>query len=268
MLKKGLQVKEVMSEPGVWINKDEIVGEALELMDRREITHLLVMDRDRGLVGILTARGIMEGLGSYRFQKIRARRIHVSALMIEPPTVIEPDAEVTEAVKLMLSKEIEVIPVVKGSEVLGVISETDVIRLLNGEMRERVEDLMNPKHPRIDPGQRIVHARTVLLETKSRILPVCIINRLVGTITEMILAKAFYQVRENFPSRLMDSVVRRVIVEDVMLENPPTLLASDDFKAMIGKIVEKGFPAIPVVGPGGVFLGVLERKTILNRFLT
>ncbi len=257
-----------MSKPGVAISKDEIVEVALELMDKKDVTHLLVLNRERELVGILTAREIMDGLGSYRFQRIQARRIYVSALMTEPPITIEQEEDASKAVDIMISQEVEIIPVIKDSEVVGVVTETDLIKLLKGENGSTAEKLMNPKHPRINPAQRIVHARTVMLETRSRLLPVCSGERLLGLVTEMALAKTFYQVRENFPSRIMDSVVRRIIVEDIMLENPPTVGASEELGKIIQSVVENGLPAIPVVDHRMYLLGVLERRSLLKKLLS
>jgi len=266
--KKRVLVKDIMSKPGVAISKDEIVEVALELMDKKDVTHLLVLNKERGLVGILTAREIMDGLGSYRFQKIQARRIYVSALMTEPPITIEQDEDASKAADIMISQGVEIIPVIKDSEVVGVVTETDLIKLLEGENETTANKLMNPKYPRINPGQRIVHARTVMLETRSRLLPVCSGERLLGLVTEMALAKTFYQVRENFPSRIMDSVVRRIIVEDIMLENPPTVKASENLDKIIQTVVEVRLPAIPVVGHRTHLLGVLERRSLLKKLLS
>jgi len=257
-----------MSKPGVAISKDEIVEVALELMDKKDVTHLLVLNKERGLVGILTAREIMDGLGSYRFQKIQARRIYVSALMTEPPITIEQDEDASKAADIMISQGVEIIPVIKDSEVVGVVTETDLIKLLEGKNETTANKLMNPKYPRINPGQRIVHARTVMLETRSRLLPVCSGERLLGLVTEMALAKTFYQVRENFPSRIMDSVVRRIIVEDIMLENPPTVKASENLDKIIQTVVEVRLPAIPVVDHRTHLLGVLERRSLLKKLLS
>lgn len=257
-----------MSKPGVAISKDEIVEVALELMDKKDVTHLLVLNKERGLVGILTAREIMDGLGSYRFQKIQARRIYVSALMTEPPITIEQDEDASKAADIMISQGVEIIPVIKDSEVVGVVTETDLIKLLEGENETTANKLMNPKYPRINPGQRIVHARTVMLETRSRLLPVCSGEKLLGLVTEMALAKTFYQVRENFPSRIMDSVVRRIIVEDIMLENPPTVKASENLDKIIQTVVEVRLPAIPVVDHRTHLLGVLERRSLLKKLLS
>ncbi|RLG47980.1 MAG: hypothetical protein DRN90_01545 [Thermoproteota archaeon] len=268
MQKKRVLVKDIMSKPGVAISKDEIVEVALELMDKKDVTHLLVLNKERGLVGILTAREIMDGLGSYRFQKIQARRIYVSALMTEPPITIEQDEDASKAADIMISQGVEIIPVIKDSEVVGVVTETDLIKLLEGENETTANKLMNPKYPRINPGQRIVHARTVMLETRSRLLPVCSGERLLGLVTEMALAKTFYQVRENFPSRIMDSVVRRIIVEDIMLENPPTVKASENLDKIIQTVVEVRLPAIPVVGHRTHLLGVLERRSLLKKLLS
>lgn len=267
MPRRRVLVKDIMSKPGVAISKDEIVGVALDLMDKKDVTHLLVLDKERGLVGILTAREIMEGLGSYRFQKIQARRIYVSALMTENPITINHDVDARKAANIMVSHEVQIIPVMKNSKVVGVITETDLLKLLEGENGSTAKKLMNPKYPRLNPGHRIVHARTVMIETRSRLLPVCAGEKLLGLVTEMALAKTFYQVRENFPSRIMDSAVRRIIVEDIMLENPPTIKDADKLGEIVQSIIENGLPAIPVVDLRMNLLGVLERRSLLKKLL-
>ncbi|HDD69398.1 MAG TPA: CBS domain-containing protein [Candidatus Korarchaeota archaeon] len=66
----------------------------------------------------------------------------------------------------------------------------------------------------------------------------------------------------------MDSVVRRIIVEDVMLENPPSIEAFDKLGKIIQTIVDNGLPAIPVVNSEMRLLGVLERRSLMERFLS
>ncbi|MEM4581550.1 MAG: CBS domain-containing protein, partial [Candidatus Korarchaeum sp.] len=95
---RNVKISDLIVGNPITVDKDEPVGKALELMERNRIPHLPVTSADR-LVGVLSTRDLMEGLGSSRFERIPARRIYVSALMSEPPITIEPEVSASEAIK-------------------------------------------------------------------------------------------------------------------------------------------------------------------------
>ncbi|MCD6348824.1 MAG: CBS domain-containing protein [Candidatus Korarchaeota archaeon] len=148
-MSRNKQVSELMNRQVVTIDKGEIVEVALDLMERNDINHLVVTS-DEKVVGILSIRDIMEGLGSFRFQKIPARRIYVSALMTEPPVTIKPTNTIDEAIEVMSEQEIGSLPVVDDGRLLGIITETDIIRLLSAN--ESIENLVKEDHPKIMPN--------------------------------------------------------------------------------------------------------------------
>lgn len=261
---KRASVSDLMSRPGVSVRKDKTVDKALDLMDRKDVSHLVVTGKGNTVVGLLSVRDVMEGLGSYRFEKIPARRVYVTALMVEPVKTIGPAAKVLDAIDMMLRENVGVIPVVEQGRLLGVITETDVMSGLTGDTSSKASSIMNPKHPRIDPAQRVVHARTVMLETGSRILPAAQGERLVGLVTERALARAFYDVRSKFSPKVMDSAVRRIIIEDVMLEDPQFVDQDETLGGIAESLQETGMPAIPVVERGLELRGVVERRALVN----
>jgi CBS domain-containing protein len=212
------------------------------------------------LVGVLSVRDLMDGLGSSRFERIPARRIYVSALMSEPPITIEQDMEILNAVRVMLDKRISLLPVLNNGKLIGLITESDIIRYMN--LRGDPSSLIKREHPRIMPNERIVHARAIMLERGARILPVVDSGKLVGLVTEMALAKAFFEVRDKIEGTYMNDVARRVIVEDIMLESPPKL--SNDLKNIKDAFISTGLPALPVVDSSEKVLGVIERKSLLR----
>ena len=67
-------VSELMRTDLITIEKGETVEIALDLMERNDINHLIVTS-DGKLVGVLSVRDIMEGLGSSRFQRVWPFRI-------------------------------------------------------------------------------------------------------------------------------------------------------------------------------------------------
>jgi CBS domain-containing protein len=48
---------------------------------------------------------------------------------VKTVVTIGPEADIREAVKLMLTHKIGCVPVVAGGELLGLITETDILRL-------------------------------------------------------------------------------------------------------------------------------------------
>ncbi len=258
----SIKVSELMTKPAISIDKGETVRIAFDLMERNDISHLVVTAEEK-VVGVLSMRDIMDGLGSSRFQKIPARRIYVSALMTEPPITINPDFPVAEAISLLIEKGIGSLPVIDDERrPIGILTETDVIKLVNSD--DSIRELVKENHPKIMPNERIVHARSIMLERGARILPVVESGRLVGLITESNLAKAFLDVRENIDSIHMDNVVRRIVVEDIMTESPRKLDYSASIDSAKGIFLESGLPGVPVVKQEDKVVGVLERRSLLR----
>ncbi len=257
-------VSSVMRSPVITIDKGSEVGEALELMEREGINHLVVTSGDR-VVGVVSVRDIMEGLGSSRFGKIPARRIYVSSVMTEPPITIEVNNSIREAIETMLSKGISSLPVIDDGQLAGIVTETDLIRYMDRD--DDISGLVKADHPKVMPTDRIVHARNIMLERGARILPVVDQGKLVGLVTEISLAKAFYDIREEIDPTYMDNVARRVLVEDIMVEAPKKAVKGQRLKAVRDLFVKTGLPAIPVVGEDNSVVGVISRKSLLRLLL-
>jgi len=243
------------------ISKDASGLEALEVMERREITHLTVVS-DGKVVGVVSAWDLMEGFGSSRFTKIPPSRVRVSSLMTEPAITISPNESVGRAIDLMIENDISFLPVVSEGELVGVLTETDLLSLVP-RTGETAEGLMKVGHPRVMPVDRIVHARARMLETGARSLPVVDEGLLVGLVTDLSLAKAFIEVRES-KFRQQDDLVRRVLVEDVMIEPPPRLGADYPLSQVVEAFLEFRIPSLPVAEDSGEFLGVVTRKSLLK----
>ncbi len=258
------KISEFMTKPVISIDKGETVKVAFELMERNDINHLIVTTGGR-IAGVLSMRDIMDGLGSSRFQRIPARRIYVSALMTEPPIIVNPSFLIKEAINLMIEKEIGSLPVVDDqNRPIGILTETDVIKLVNSN--SSIRELIKESYPKIMPNERIVHARSIMLERGARLLPVVESGRLIGIITERNLAKAFLDVRENVDPVYMDNVVRRIVVEDVMVESPKKIDYSASIDSAKKIFLESGLPGIPVVKQDDRVVGVLERRSLLRLF--
>lgn len=129
-------VRDWMTSPVITISPDTSLPEAHRLMTEHNIRRLPVLDGGR-LIGIVT-RGDIRGaeasdataLSFWELNYLLAR-LRVREIMSREPVTISPDATIGDAARLMLDKRIGGLPVVDdGGKLLGVITESDVFRLI------------------------------------------------------------------------------------------------------------------------------------------
>ncbi|MGQ9921624.1 MAG: CBS domain-containing protein [Desulfobacca sp.] len=129
-----MQVKDVMVRDVATLDMDDELSLANDIMKLGRIRHLPVVSGKR-LVGILSERdlfrtSLVEALG-HEPTKTREvmKAIRIQDIMVKNLITLAPEADIREAVRLMLDHKIGCVPVVAGGELLGLITETDILRL-------------------------------------------------------------------------------------------------------------------------------------------
>ncbi len=109
------------------------VVEARQLMLAKRIRHLLVTDGPT-LVGIVTDRDIRLNLPSpatslsvWEINYLLAR-MTVDSVMSKDVVTTESDREAWEAAQVLLDRKIGALPVVDRGQLVGIITETDLLR--------------------------------------------------------------------------------------------------------------------------------------------
>ena len=126
-------VRELMTGALVTVGPETALLEARELMRKERIRHLLVTE-DRRLVGIVTDRDIRLHLPSQATSLSAGEvnyllaRLPVSRVMARTLVTVEPDRDARAAAQLMLDHRIGCLPVLEGHALVGIITETDVVR--------------------------------------------------------------------------------------------------------------------------------------------
>jgi CBS domain-containing protein len=83
---------------------------------------------DGFLVGIVTPFDVMKHLNeSKQLSSVRTNSTRISEVMNRNVTTIGPDADVAEAVALMRRKNISGLPVTEEDNLVGIITERDII---------------------------------------------------------------------------------------------------------------------------------------------
>jgi CBS domain-containing protein len=119
-----MRVRELMRTPVVTIGSDESAEKALQRMRRHRIRHLVVTS-DGGLAGMISERD----LGGRHGESTRRGR-SVEDLMTARVVSAEPTMTLRDAANLMRGHMVGSLPVVKGGELVGIVTATDVLDAL------------------------------------------------------------------------------------------------------------------------------------------
>jgi len=131
-----VRVEDVMSQPVVTIEVADSCLEAVGRMHEARVRHLPVVDREGLLVGVVTDRDLRHHLFSPAVYKELGtvptdsllRAAPVTAIMSTSVVAVEPGASLMDAARLMLEENVGSLPVVHAGRVVGILTETDLLR--------------------------------------------------------------------------------------------------------------------------------------------
>ena len=125
-------VKQRMTTSPFTVTPDQSIPDALSVMTERGVRHLPVVE-GRRVVGVISRNDIAAASPS-KATTLSAQeatylisKLKVGKVMSTPPVVISPDALLEEAAVILRDGKIEMLPVVDGDELIGVITESDIL---------------------------------------------------------------------------------------------------------------------------------------------
>ena len=114
----------VMIENPYLVNQDETISTALDIMDEKEVSGLLVIDSESSLVGILTERDVL-------FESLDSTKL-VKELMTKDVITSKPGINVDEAKDILKSNRIEKLPLVDDDQKIhGLYTTQDILNTEN-----------------------------------------------------------------------------------------------------------------------------------------
>ena len=134
-----------------WMTADPITApstmtlpEALQVMARHNIRRLPIVDKGK-LVGIVT-RGDLRGAQPSRATSLSIFELHylvgritLDQIMTRAPLTVNADTTVQDAARLMLQRKISGLPVLHQGKLIGIITESDIFRLVVRTWEEQPE---------------------------------------------------------------------------------------------------------------------------------
>ena len=128
-----MNVRDLMTTNPITVGPETPVLDARQLMIDKRFRHVLITDGPK-LLGIVTDRDIRLNLPSpatslsvWEINYLLAR-LTVASVMTKSLVTVSPRQDTREAALLMLDHKIGALPVVDGGLLVGIITETDLLR--------------------------------------------------------------------------------------------------------------------------------------------
>jgi CBS domain-containing protein len=131
------RVRDIMPRKLVTISAGDTLATVEDIMTLGRVRHMPVVHGGT-LVGVVSERDLLRAslssLSDFGSDERRAflHVVEIERVMSKPPIVIGPDATVEEAARTMAERKIGCLPVIDGDELVGLITETDVLRYFAG----------------------------------------------------------------------------------------------------------------------------------------
>jgi acetoin utilization protein AcuB len=131
-----MTVRELMTGSLITVRPDTAVLDARQTMIKERIRHLLVTNESTELVGIITDRDIRLNLPSqatslsvWELNHLLSR-LTVGSVMTKAMITVGPDQHARDAAQLLLDHRIGALPVLDGGRLVGIVTETDLLRAI------------------------------------------------------------------------------------------------------------------------------------------
>jgi acetoin utilization protein AcuB len=130
-----MRIKDVMTRNPVTVDSETLVLDAQKIMKENNIRRLPVVDKGK-LVGMVTKHDLLEAspspatsLSVFELNYLLAK-MKVKEIMKKNPVTITPDTPFEEALRLGQEKKIGSFPVVEKGKLVGITTESDIIRFV------------------------------------------------------------------------------------------------------------------------------------------
>src|SRR5439155_17984592 len=149
-----MKAKDVMTRPVISVEPGTSVQQAAQLMLQRRISGLPVIDKSGRLVGIVTEADFLRraemgtqrkrarwleflmGPGRLADEYVHTHGRKVEEVMTTDPATVAENSALGEVVELMEKHRIKRLPVVRGNQVVGIVSRANLLHALASAGRD------------------------------------------------------------------------------------------------------------------------------------
>jgi len=210
-----MKAKDVMTSPVISVEPDASIWEAVRIMLQRRISGLPVIDKQGRLVGMVSEGDFLRraetgtqarrsrwleflmGPGRLADEYTRSHGRKVQEIMTPDPVTVAEETPLEEAVRTMEKRRIKRLPLMRGNDVVGILTRANLVHALAGVARELMPTT----------ADEAIRARLMTDLAKEPWAPVGLIDPIVrngvvelwGMITEERQRQALITAAENVP---------------------------------------------------------------------
>ena len=139
-----MRIRDMMTKNPITVDSETLVLDAQKIMKENNIRRLPVVDKGK-LVGMITKHDLLEASPSpatslsihelnYLLSKMK-----VKGIMTKNPLTLTPDTPFEEALRIGQEKKVGSFPIVDKGKVVGIATESDIVRFLTRALGIREE---------------------------------------------------------------------------------------------------------------------------------
>ena len=182
-----IKVREIMSAPVESISPNLSVPDAVRIMEDKHIKRLPILEKKR-LVGIITQTDLVRVVTFY------GRWKDVEEIMSRDVAGIQSKATIVEAAEIMTRRKISCIVVLEGDEVVGVVTERDllerVVALQKDPGQIKMEEVMSSPAATVSPDYSVFSSSRIMEKMNIRRLVITEDKRPCGIISQTDILRA------------------------------------------------------------------------------
>jgi len=131
----SMRIKDVMKQNPITVDSKTLVLDARKIMQENNIRRLPVVDKSK-LVGIVTLHDLLEAAPSPAISlnihelNFLLSKLTVEEVMTRNPVTLSPDTPFEDALRIGQEKKIGSFPVVENGRLVGISTESDIVRVL------------------------------------------------------------------------------------------------------------------------------------------
>ncbi len=244
------EARDIMSKDVVTVTSTETVIAAVEKMSKNKISCVIVVDNGK-IEGIVTETDLLKKVAS---KATSLKELKVCDIMSSPVHTVQHDLSTLDASVFMESRNIKRLPVVENDRLVGVMTQTDIVRALAFYgMLSNVTEVMSRNVATIQQDSKVIEAVNIMASHRTSCIVVMESDEVVGVFTERdLLNKIIRQQKEP------DSVKIQEVMTCPVISIPP------DFSVLsASKVMDKEQVRRLVTMDKGKLCGIITQTDIL-----
>lgn len=272
-------INDFMTKEVFVVNPNDTLARTKNLMLSKKIGRLVVLEKEK-IVGIITREDLAK---AFIVPKPSSKTRPIDQLLVQhfmkkKVMTIEYNADISEAAKLMLEKDIGGVPVTWGGKLAGIITTHDITKYVSQFPRAgmMVKDFMSTDIAFASLFHSINHVANLLFKNSShRVIVQDSEAKPVGIISPANLAFFKFNPIKKLSSRrsiekggvpTQDKISYVTIATAGDIMSSPMIIAheNDSIQSVATIMVKKDIGALPVLNPEGRVIGIVSKKEVLE----